>query len=96
MLQHNIAINYDLPFNLAILGNISDFMPENRSDQKFEFTHYSLMDLSPSLESVNFAATQEFASILWNPMVYYHAHKSPPPVPNLSQIDPVNYPIVAF
>jgi hypothetical protein len=57
---------------------------------KPEILTYLFMELNPSWEAANCAATQELPSILWNQKVHHHVHKSPPLVPVLSQIDPVH------
>ena len=47
-------------------------------------------------EADRFSAGQQIHRILWNPNVHYYIHKCPPPVPNLSQIDPIHTPTSHF
>ena len=56
---------------------------------------YSMVQ-SASCEANWFAASQKISRILWNPKVHYRIHKCPPPVPILSQLDPVHTPTSHF
>jgi hypothetical protein len=51
------------------------------------------MEQRSSLEAKSFSASQEIPPILWNPEVHYRIQKSPPPVPILSQLNPVHAPV---
>ena len=54
------------------------------------------MEQSPSWEANWFAASEEIPRISRNPNVHYRIHKCPPPIPILSQLDPVHTPISNF
>jgi len=51
---------------------------------------------SPSREANRFSASQKIPHILWNLKVHYCSHKCLPPVPILSQLDPVHTPTSHF
>jgi len=62
----------------------------------FTYLPTYFIEQGPSWEANRFSVSQELSHNLWNPKVHYRIHKCPPPVPILSQIDPVHAPTSHF
>ena len=83
------SVSFLLSINIFVWRNVLYFPNDLRIiTYKYSILTYS-MQQNPS-ETNRFSASQEIPRILWNPTGHYRIHKCPPPVPILSQINPVH------
>ena len=89
----NYSSQYCLPYRCVRLS-YEIIKGDSRGKVSILFTYLltHFMAQSPTWEANRFSASQEIPCILWNPKIHYHIHKYPPPVPILSQLDPVYTP----
>ena len=74
-------------------GHLKKFLLPNLVLHPLTNLHTSLLRAAQSfLWSYQFSASQEIPCILRHPQDHYFVYKSPPPVPILSQINPVHAP----
>ena len=70
------------------------FVSSSWNKKHHSLAHY--MGHSLSWRTNGFSASQEIPRILWKLKVHYRVYKGPPPVPTLSQINPVHVPTSHF
>jgi hypothetical protein len=95
-IQYIPQTRYFIDFSSRYIADKTCGWSHTNSQLHAHFLHTYFIQQSPPWESNRFADSQKIPRILWNPKFHYRIHKCPPPVPILSQLDPVHTPTSYF
>ena len=84
--------NLNKTFHNASVSHLYNFQECKYSNSSVQTYLLNSMEQSRTWEANQFSAAEEIPHILCNPKVHYRIHKCLPPVPILSQLDPVHTP----